>query len=159
MKLGTLVDSIRRGLSYADRKEELSAMGFNFEQQTQSAYGFETVYAALCRFNELEGHMLVPRSYSVPSSSEWPKDTWGMKLGTHVNSIRNGRSYVDKRAELLNIGFIYDTRKSLDVQSDDGSSSSSSSSSSSCSSSSSSSSSSRNQPVQSGSQSDFTASS
>jgi hypothetical protein len=128
MKLGTLVDSIRRGLSYADRREELSAIGFNFEQQTQSAYGFETVYAALCRFNELEGHMLVPRSYSIPSTGDWPKDTWGMKLGTHVNSIRNGRSYVDKRAELLNIGFIYDARKTFDVLSSDTGSTSSGSS-------------------------------
>ena len=119
MKLGTLVDSIRRGLSYADKKEELSDIGFSFEQQTQSTYSFETVYAALCRFRELEGHMSVPRKYSIPNSADWPEDTWGMKLGTHVNSIRNGRSYVDKRRELLDIGFLYVARKSCDVCSSD----------------------------------------
>ena len=115
MKLGTLVDSIRQGLSYADRREELIDLGFDFKQQSKRAFTFSSVCTALKTFRDKEGHMLVPRSFSIPSSTEWPKETWGMKLGILVNSIRNGKSYADRRNLLLDIGFVYVAKNSSSV--------------------------------------------
>ena len=115
MKLGTLVDSIRQGLSYADRREELIALGFDYKHQSKRAFTFSSVCTALKTFRGKEGHMLVPRSFSVPSTIEWPEETWGMKLGILVNSIRNGKSYADRRNLLLDIGFVYVAKNSTSV--------------------------------------------
>jgi hypothetical protein len=37
-------------------------------------------------------------------------ETWGMKLGSVVNTIRGGKSHVDKRKDLESIGFNYESQ-------------------------------------------------
>jgi hypothetical protein len=56
--------------------------------------------------------MLVPRIFVVPSDDMiWPKETWGLKLGSVASQVRHGKSYVDKRADLEGIGFDYNRQE------------------------------------------------
>jgi hypothetical protein len=55
--------------------------------------------------------MLVPNRFKVPDDDvAWPEKTWNMTLGSVVNDIRSGHSYVDKREDLLSIGFDYSSQ-------------------------------------------------
>jgi len=49
---------------------------------------------------ELFGTLVVKQKFVVPSTSEWPEDTWGMSLGAHLHDIRQGDSYRPRRPEL-----------------------------------------------------------
>lgn len=51
----------------------------------------------------------MPRKFVVPESELWPRTCWGLRLGDTVSNIRSGiSSYVDRKDELLAMGFIYD---------------------------------------------------
>jgi hypothetical protein len=105
MKLGFAVDHIRRGNTYADNREDLKSIGFNFNLQKPS-YGYELVRVALVNYKTLYGDMLVPFRFVVLAGDvEWPEEIWGMKLGFTVNSIRRGKSHGKNRADLVIIGF------------------------------------------------------
>ena len=111
MKLGDVVNNIRRGISYVDRRDELSNIGFCFGA-TQSRY--VATKAALVQYRKENGDMLVPRRFIVPSSEEWPVETWNMRLGDIVYNIRRGVNYVDKREDLVKIGFHFESHKSYE---------------------------------------------
>jgi hypothetical protein len=111
MKLGDVVNNIRRGISYVDRREELSAIGFCFGA-AQSRY--KATKAALLQYKNENGDMLVPRRFIVPRSEEWPQETWNMRLGDIVYNIRRGVNYVDKREELVKIGFYFESHQSYE---------------------------------------------
>jgi hypothetical protein len=53
--------------------------------------------------------MLVPEKFVIPDGPDgndaWPKEAWGIKLATIVNSIRRGLPYVSRREDLIGIGF------------------------------------------------------
>jgi hypothetical protein len=111
MNLGTVVSSIRAGTSYVGQREDLESIGFDFNPQ-QSIY--ESIRAALLKYKDLKGNMLIPQRFVVPVNDiTWPKETWGMKLGTKVDSIRGGKSWKDKREDLESIGFNFDPQKLL----------------------------------------------
>ena len=62
----------------------------------------------LLRYKELNGDLLVPTAYCIPfEDDDWPKQTWGLKLGRAVSLIRGGRIYTSLRDELLSMGFDY----------------------------------------------------
>jgi hypothetical protein len=46
------------------------------------------ILPALAVFHQVNGHCRVPRSFVVPSIGVWPKQTWGLKLGSVVSTIR-----------------------------------------------------------------------
>ena len=105
MKLGRVVNNIKGG-NYADQRDDLIRMGFSFDQ-FQSKY--QIVKQSLLTYKELNGDLLVPRKFCVPEGNyQWPKSTWGVRLGTVVYNIRGGSSYTDQRDDLLSIGFCYD---------------------------------------------------
>jgi hypothetical protein len=107
MTLGLTVNGIRSGRSYADQKEELISIGFDYSSQ-RIAHGFNVVRSALLRYQDDYGDMIVERSFIIPTDDEtWPEETWGIKLGNAVHSIRTGRGYKDKREELISLGFDY----------------------------------------------------
>jgi hypothetical protein len=106
MKLGRVAISIRRGDSWSKKRADLESIGFDFNPQVQS-YRYETIRAALLKYKDLEGDMLVPQKFVVPANDTWPKEIWSMKLGTIAMIIRRGDSCSKKRADLESIGFDF----------------------------------------------------
>jgi hypothetical protein len=76
-----------------------------------SDFRFQRVYAALEAYRELYGDLLVPQPFVVPSNTEWPKETWGLRLGARVNAIRSQGTFVNnnpERREMLDdLGFVW----------------------------------------------------
>ena len=112
MKLGYAVKDIKYGRIYADKKDDLIKMGFDFTI-TRRRIDFEMIMKALLKYREVHGDLLVPQVFVVPSGDErnvWPEDLWGLHIGAVVGRIRSGH-YAQKREELLKIGFTYCVRK------------------------------------------------
>jgi hypothetical protein len=106
MKLGQIFNNIKKkGGNYADRRVDLQNIGFSFDVYNSK---YHVVKLSLLKYRELNGNMLVPRRFIVPQTQEWPKATWGLKLGGAVYNIRGGSSYADCREDLISIGFRFD---------------------------------------------------
>ena len=105
VKLGIVVQTIRRG-SYANKRDELLEMGFCYDV---SQVKYASVLATLHAYKKIYGNLLVPQQFKVPLKGDaWPPESLSMKLGSIVNSIRSGTIYTNHRAELLEIGFVYE---------------------------------------------------
>jgi hypothetical protein len=77
---------------------------------------FQKVYVALATYKKLFGDLLVPQPFVVPkASSDWPEETWGLRLGARVNAIRSQGTFVNNnpaRKDLLDaIGFVWSPPK------------------------------------------------
>ena len=106
LKLGLAVSSLRKG-TQAAKHDRLSSLGFCFNALHAK---YELAKLALLNYKQLNGDMRVLACFEVPTDSAlWPKETWGLKLGTIVRNIRSGDSHADKRDDLLCIGFCFDT--------------------------------------------------
>jgi hypothetical protein len=93
MKLGDIVSKIRNSNSYAEKKDELIALGFNYESQLKHTY--EDIEKALLKYKELYGDMLVSLKYVIPlDSTDFQEKVCGMKLGYIVNNIRSGNTCI-----------------------------------------------------------------
>jgi hypothetical protein len=113
IRLGGHVNMIRNNNAYAENKDELIALGFDFEYQK---FTFDEIMRALLRFKQIFGDLLVPKLYVIsPDDTDYPEEVRGMNLGTCVGSIRKG-SYLKKKEELLAIGFVYSVRKRFDYE-------------------------------------------
>jgi hypothetical protein len=111
MKLGTIVKSIRAGTGYSKNRVDLESIGFDFNRQ-EIGYGYKTIRAALLKYKDLNGNMLVPYGFVVPANDiEWPKEMWNVKLGFIVKSIRAGTGYSKHRADLESIGFDFNRQE------------------------------------------------
>jgi hypothetical protein len=107
MNLGVSVTNIRCKVCFRGHRKELVAMGFDYSPQ-RNKFGWEQVKLVLETYKELHGDLLVPIAFAVPiNDSAWPEEMWGMSLGTFVSTVRQGKSYVDYRKELLTMGFDY----------------------------------------------------
>ena len=107
---------LRYGRVFADRKEDLEKIGFDFTS-IRKKNDFSVIYRALMKYKELFGDLLVPQLFVIPSdSSDWPVDLWGINLGSYVGRIRGGY-FSDKKEELLSIGFSFCVRKKFDYDS------------------------------------------
>jgi hypothetical protein len=85
------------------------ALGFDFGKQRQRRAA-DDVLEALTIYRRLYGHLLVPQRFQVPEGSkpngltpenaetemesDWPAHLAGMKLGFHVEHIRNRGRFV-----------------------------------------------------------------
>ena len=53
----------------------------------------------------------MPYAFVVPSEAPWPKEAWGVPLGSRVGTIRHEEIYVkdepERRAELDALGFVW----------------------------------------------------
>ena len=60
-------------------------------------------------YKQLHGDLQVTRTFVVPSQAPWPKEAWGLKIGSRVHTIRHQEIYVkdepERRAELDAMGF------------------------------------------------------
>ena len=118
MRLGNTVDNIRSKGAYVrddpERRRWLEAQGFEFDLGERQ---WQAVLRALRRYKELKGDMLVPRAFVVPSSSsDWPEEMWGMRLGSTVSQIRSSGTFVRDNADRLELleaeGFVQQVRQS-----------------------------------------------
>ena len=105
LHLGSLVSNIRSGGSYADKRDALIGMGFDFNFRTAR---YVLVKLALLQYKDLYGNILVPQSFVVPRNDpNWPKDLWDMNLGSIAHGIRGGTRYAERKQELIKIGFHF----------------------------------------------------
>ena len=110
MKLGKRVNGIRAKEHYVkdepERRAELDALGFVWDDLERR---WEETRDTLAVYKEVHGDLQVTRAFVVPSEAPWPKEAWGMKLGSRVNDIRAQEHYVkdepERRAELDAMGF------------------------------------------------------
>ena len=88
-------------------------MGFDFSLR-RDKIGWETARLALQTYKDLNGHLLIPAKYQVPSGDmQWSEKLWGMKLGKLCSGIRikSKSSYKDHREEILAMGFVFERQK------------------------------------------------
>lgn len=105
MKLGSIVNSVRLGLSYTKFYEELVSIGFDYRV---NAVGYQLAKQALLLYREIYDDMLVLSDFEVPRDSDiWPADTWGIKLGSLVSDIRQRILFSDMHDDLVDIGFTF----------------------------------------------------
>lgn len=94
-------------------EEKLANLGVELEGKVAASDSrYDNVFAALKRYKELYGDLLVPQPFFVPEgSNEWPENTWGMRLGARVNAIRSQGTFVntnpERRQELDALGFVW----------------------------------------------------
>jgi len=93
MKLGQVVNDIRNSNTYKEYRDELLAMGFDYNKQIRD---FKIVRTALLTYKTMHNDLLIPQDYIVPrDDSRYPQEVWGMKLGQVVSNIRNIDNYAD----------------------------------------------------------------
>jgi hypothetical protein len=115
LRLGSIVHTIRvQGIYLSDdkpeRKEWLDEIGFvwdDFERR------WEATHTALTVYKEVNGNLNVPVAFVIPSSAPWAEETWGMKLGRIVNTIRDRGAFLrddkpERKEWLDEIGFVWD---------------------------------------------------
>jgi hypothetical protein len=69
---------------------------------------FNVIYSALEVYKLTHGDLLVPQKFVVPEGDvRFPVETWGMKLGGFVNSIRNRGAYSEHKVKLEELGFVF----------------------------------------------------
>ena len=109
-------------------REAFLELGFGAESASSTAEGsdkkltandirFQKVFAALKKYKEVYGDLLVPQPFVVPEGDEkkWPEETWGLRLGARVNAIRSQGTFVNNNPErrklLDDLGFIWSPEK------------------------------------------------
>ena len=108
MKLEQIVSHIRNSRSYKNERDDLESIGFEFNLKA-AKYGI--IKVALLSYKNLNSHLLVPVKFVVPDRNVgWPEETWNMKLGVIVSSIRNCASYKNERDDLESIGFEFNLK-------------------------------------------------
>jgi hypothetical protein len=113
MKLGSITSNIRNCNGWKIHRYELEALGLDYSSQKVNS--FENIYKAFetyKRLNNINGLFTVPKSFVVPSNDDkWPKETWGMKLGSITSRVRNKNHWKDHRLKLEELGFDYSCQK------------------------------------------------
>ncbi|KAF4144103.1 Helicase associated domain-containing protein [Phytophthora infestans] len=100
-KISPELHNIRRQLDTVGFPQIRDWKRFQWEQKSLSA---------LKTFKQIQGDLLVPRKFVVPEEDrQWPKPTWGLKLGSHVNFLRQTREKLTtyQVQDLDDIGFVW----------------------------------------------------
>jgi hypothetical protein len=70
------------------------------------AVPFPLLKAAILKYKEIYGHMVISAPFIVPCIDPWPDEMWGIKLGALSKRIRSKGGeggYREHRAELVRI--------------------------------------------------------
>ncbi|ETW06408.1 hypothetical protein, variant 1 [Aphanomyces invadans] len=110
IKLGHAVHNLRQNVDDmpANRRDILNSMGFVWDCLELS---WDLKLTALQRYKDLFGDVVVPYGFRVPKhDSQWPKDTWGLKLGHAVHNMhQQGLDMPQDRREALKcLGFVWE---------------------------------------------------
>lgn len=90
-RLGLHVKLIRTKYAQSINKDEtwiniLDGMGFVWNAKVDQ---FRLNLLAVAAYKEVFGDIVIPKAFVVPSESEdFPEDTWGIKLGVFLSSLR-----------------------------------------------------------------------
>lgn len=122
MKLGVRIAAVRSAgrfvKDHPQRKAELDALGFEWrlrdnthKQQVENDL-FDQIYEALRFYKEnIHSDLNVPADFIVPVNDVWPENLWNLRLGAHVQSIRENDKLVyghEQREKLLqDLGLIF----------------------------------------------------
>lgn len=126
LPLGQQLNNLKRRLSKnKELKDRFQSLGLdiledkdtNSELLSANDIRFQNVYEALKTYKRIYGDLLVPQPYVVPKTNDWPKETWGLRLGARVNAIRSQGTFVNnnpERRELLDdLEFVWSTPKEV----------------------------------------------
>ena len=105
MNLEKQVDSWR-----ADMISTSSSISFAKDDKCEWTKDFETItLPALEMYRKLYGHLLVPQSFCVPATQQWPKSSHAHKLGFAVLNLRRYQGMNSTRDGILDcMEFIWD---------------------------------------------------
>jgi hypothetical protein len=94
---------------YPEHKEKFKALVANTESERMT---FDVIYLAFEAYKAIYGNLLVPQRFVVPEGDvRYPAETWGIKLGSNVDHIRNQGTYSDHRAKLEELGVNFEVEK------------------------------------------------
>jgi hypothetical protein len=111
--LGEILHHIRNYNYHKAIHKDLIELGVDLDPQIASP-DFERVFKALSDYKVVHGNLLVPVKFVVPQDDvNYPPETWGMKLGSNVNSIRNNGAYSEHRVKLEELGFVFKKNKKV----------------------------------------------
>ena len=110
LELGALVSRIRQGKQYTlpEQQRALEDLGFVWSH-TLKQMDFEVILTALKAHYQIFGDFLVPRYFIVPhGDKEWPRETWGLRLGVRVKDINYCSAYSEPcfQNKLKSIGYF-----------------------------------------------------
>jgi hypothetical protein len=110
MKLGEIVDSMRFKALYADRSDELKAMGISLNEVDESVA--ERICDALRSYYQINPpNTPIGPNFLVPKRAPFPKHVWGLALGQRVFDIRNNGHLAQYRDRFEAAGLRFDTRR------------------------------------------------
>ena len=108
MKLGYTVNCIRNNGYYAERRDQLEALGLDYNVKKIKNVSFDVIYSALVSFKNVHSHLNVDRKFVVPKNDvAYPEETWGMKLGFWVRNIQVNGTTAQNREQLEALGFPF----------------------------------------------------
>lgn len=88
LKLGSVLLRIRRGKSFSGECYRRIMDSIGVPMETFRERNFDQLIAALKTHFDLFGDYDIPRYFVVPSDETWPKESWGMALGTRMARIK-----------------------------------------------------------------------
>ena len=93
-------------------KKDLSMIGYELKQIVIDEHNYDITKIGLLSYKRINGDMFVPYRFIIPYGDiSWPKETWNLKLGSQVRSIRSLKIFTEKKKDLIDMGFIYESRK------------------------------------------------
>ncbi|KAG2783952.1 hypothetical protein Pcac1_g6308 [Phytophthora cactorum] len=104
------VSSAKSSSDLQSVRHQLDTVGFPQIRDWKRFQWEQKSLSALKTFKQIKGDLLVPRKFVVPKGDQqWPKPTWGLKLGSHVNSLRQNRDNLTtyQIQDLDDIGFVW----------------------------------------------------
>ncbi|KAL7684255.1 putative helicase-associated [Plasmopara halstedii] len=99
-----------RSMKIQSVRMKLDGIGFPKLRDWNQFQWEEVTLPALKTYKQIIGNLSVPRKFIVPErDQQWPNATWGLKLGAHVNTLRQSREKltVQQVQDLADIGFIW----------------------------------------------------
>ncbi len=107
LRLGRIMERIKKTNSLKDIHPSLTSLGFNIDPYIE----FEVVAEALNKFKELEGHVQVPCDFRVPLDDlRYPEHLRGLELGFVVNNIQMKGIYEEQRDKLKEMGVNFEIK-------------------------------------------------
>ena len=121
-RLGSALFSIKAKGKFLEHRAELESLGMVFHGKKHP--GFETTLAAFKAYKERYGDLRVPKKFVVPSDDPlFPPESWGLRLGNSLQSIRNHSAHREHKEEFQALGLVFEARKRRRVSANESASS------------------------------------